>query len=62
MANEDKQVCPECKGQKVIPGNCVCNMEWRGTMIGDEMDDCQCSQEVECPMCRGTGFIAEEER
>ena len=48
---------PQCDGKKVIPGTCVCNMEWRGTKTGDDWDECQCSEEVECPTCHGTGYV-----
>lgn len=57
MSEKNKKICPQCDGKKVIPGTCVCNMEWRGTQTGDEWEDCQCSEEVECPTCHGTGYV-----
>ncbi len=50
--------CPMCMGKKVIPGTCVCDMEWRGNR-GDEeeWEDCQCAREQQCPVCHGTGLI-----
>lgn len=57
MADTGKKKCPECDGRKVIAGTCTCDMEWRGTQQGDGWDDCQCSQETECTVCNGTGFV-----
>jgi hypothetical protein len=58
MAETDKKECPECKGAKIVPGNCVCDMEWRGNKVDDEeMDDCQCSPEQPCPECGGSGYL-----
>ena len=31
-----KKECPECCGEKNIPGVCECASEWRGTQIGEE--------------------------
>ena len=57
MASRKKQ-CPECKGKKVVPGTCECNMEWRGNQTDDGMEDCRCEDEVTCPTCNGTGEVA----
>ncbi len=55
-----KQVCPECSGNKIIPGSCVCDMEWRGTQTDEGMEDCQCEPDVSCSRCGGTGEIEEQ--
>ncbi|MFH7326803.1 ankyrin [Desulfurivibrio sp. C05AmB] len=61
MSEKNQKICPECKGKKVIPGNCTCNMEWRGTqLLDDQWDDCKCSREEECPICHGTGYVEVE--
>ncbi|MEJ2689589.1 MAG: hypothetical protein P8130_06480, partial [Deltaproteobacteria bacterium] len=39
---------------------CSCNMEWRGSQIGDRWEDCQCTPEVTCTECNGTGFVGED--
>ena len=57
MTQENKTTCPMCAGKKVIAGKCECAMEWRGTQNGDNWEDCQCTPEVECPTCHGTGYI-----
>ena len=57
MAGTEKNICPECDGKKVLSGTCTCDMEWRGTQQGEDWDDCQCTQETECPVCNGTGFV-----
>lgn len=57
MSDTEKKVCPECNGEKVIRGTCECSSEWRGTMAGDEWNDCQCVPQVICPVCKGTGFV-----
>ena len=57
MADEASKVCPECNGEKKIGGNCVCDMEWRGSQNGDAWEDCLCTEEETCPVCRGTGFV-----
>lgn len=57
MTQENTSICPTCAGKKVIPGRCECSMEWRGTQKGDNWEDCQCTPEVRCPTCHGTGFI-----
>lgn len=59
MSTSDSNVCPKCKGEKVIPGECICDVEWRGTQSGDDWDDCICAREQECPICRGTGHIGQ---
>ena len=53
MAAETKKICPECNGEKKIAGNCVCDMEWRGTQKDDEWADCQCTDEEICPGMSG---------
>ena len=35
-AQKTKKECPECCGEKNIPGVCECASEWRGTQIGEE--------------------------
>ena len=60
MSEETKKICPECQGKKVIKGTCVCDMEWRGTQTGDDWEDCQCTPDVECPVCHGTGYVKED--
>lgn len=57
MTDENKTVCPACQGKKVIAGTCECNMEWRGTQGQDNWQDCQCTPEVQCPTCQGTGYV-----
>jgi len=57
---KSKKECPECHGKKVITGECSCDMEWQGTQIGDEYEDCMCAPEQECPLCNGTGYVEEE--
>lgn len=51
------KICPTCKGNKIIPGNCECNSEWRGTDQDDGFQDCQCEPDTECPDCTGKGYI-----
>ncbi len=55
---EEKKTCPTCQGKKVIAGICECSSEWRGTQADDEWQDCQCTPELECPTCHGTGYAA----
>ena len=57
MGQNEQQLCPECKGKKVIPGTCTCDMEWRGTQQGEDWEDCQCTQDELCPVCKGKGYI-----
>jgi hypothetical protein len=58
MVDAGGKECPMCKGMKVIPGSCECNMEWRGNKgDNDEWEDCRCARELECPACHGTGLI-----
>ncbi len=59
MADTKKKACPACNGKKIIKGECVCDMEWRGTQKGDDWDDCQCTPDQDCKMCGGTGFVEE---
>ena len=54
-----KKECPECCGKKNIPGVCECASEWRGTQIGEEWNDCQCTPDITCPTCNGKGYIEE---
>jgi len=56
MTKQEKQTCSTCLGKKVVPGECQCSMEWRGTQKGDEWEACQCTQEQTCPACGGTGY------
>jgi len=51
------KVCPTCKGNKIIAGNCECNAEWRSNDKEEEIQDCQCEPDTECPQCRGKGYI-----
>jgi|GEM_PF-756086 DnaJ-class molecular chaperone len=48
-------VCPTCNGDKIIPGICECDSEWRGTEGENEWNDYQCTPDVICPTCSGTG-------
>ncbi len=58
MSPKKKMVCPECKGSKVVPGTCVCNMEWRGNEGPNGMvDDCRCEKDPVCPRCGGSGSV-----
>jgi len=57
---KNKVTCTTCQGNKVIPGTCECNMEWRGTQNGENWEDCQCTPEVECSRCHGTGYVEVE--
>lgn len=57
MTTEAKKKCPVCQGKKSIPGECICDMEWRGTQKGDNWEDCQCTPDKECIQCSGTGYV-----
>ncbi|MDA3916593.1 MAG: ankyrin [Deltaproteobacteria bacterium] len=54
---KSKTICKRCNGRKIIEGHCECNMEWRSSGDGDYWDDCICEPDLECPDCKGTGFI-----
>lgn len=54
---KSKITCTRCNGKKIIEGNCECNMEWRSSGDNDYWDDCKCDPDLECPDCKGTGFI-----
>jgi len=60
MTQKSKQVCPTCQGEKVVKGTCECNMEWRGSQIDDEWEDCRCMPELECPTCLGSGYVSSD--
>ena len=53
----EKKVCPDCKGKKVIVGNCECNSEWRHQNEEGHVDDCICDPDQECATCNGTGYV-----
>lgn len=55
--NQERTLCPVCEGKKVIPGTCECSSEWRGTQEGEDWEECQCSEEVQCSNCDGTGYV-----
>ena len=55
---KSKKICDRCKGKKMIPGNCECNMEWRDS----EGDDCISEPDQKCPDGNGTGFIENDPR
>lgn len=57
MAERKKKVCPACQGTKIIKGECVCDMEWRGTQQGDDWEDCQCTPDQKCKTCHGKGYV-----
>ena len=61
MTAESKKICPACQGKKVIPGECICDTEWRGTQKEDAWEDCQCTPDKDCTMCSGTGYVGEDE-
>ncbi len=60
MAEKKQKECPMCRGEKTLPGTCVCDSEWRGTQTEEDWNDCQCNPDIECTLCHGTGFILEE--
>lgn len=53
--SEDQQICPECNGEKMIRGVCTCDMEWRGSSVGEEWNDCRCTPDTPCSYCNGEG-------
>ena len=57
MTQEKNVTCPSCQGKKILSGTCECNMEWRGTQKGDDWEDCQCTPDIECSNCHGTGYV-----
>lgn len=57
MKQKKDTICPTCQGSKVLAGTCECNMEWRGTQNGDNWEDCQCTPDIECSTCQGTGQV-----
>jgi len=59
MAELKKVACPECQGHKTVPGECVCDSEWRGTRKGNDWEECQCNDEAPCPLCNGKGYVFE---
>ena len=61
MAEMIKKTCPACQGTTIIKGECVCDMEWRGTQKDDDWDDCQCTPDQMCKTCFGKGFVEEDE-
>ena len=58
MTDDTNTICPECKGEKKIPGTCVCDMEWRGSQEDEDWVDCHCIEEEICPLCHGSGYIS----
>ena len=59
MAETAKKTCPECKGKGTISGSCVCDREWRGSMVNEEWQDCNCAKDEKCPICNGKGVVDE---
>ena len=57
MSEDKKQLCTACAGKKVLKGECVCDMEWRGSGKGDDWEECQCTPDWECTVCSGTGYV-----
>lgn len=55
-----EKTCPQCHGDKVIPGTCTCDMEWRGSQLEDEWSDCQCTPNETCPTCKGAGVVCQQ--
>ncbi len=62
MTQVTKKICPLCQGKKVVTGTCECNAEWRGTQKGEDWEECQCSPEQQCVMCKGSGYIDSDEK
>jgi len=60
MTQEKQKTCPTCNGEKTILGTCVCSQEWRGTQVDDGWEDCQCTPDLKCPACSGTGYTESE--
>ena len=56
---ESKKICPMCNGKKLVKGQCECDMEWRSSDGENNLEDCKCEPDQECPACKGTGFIDE---
>ncbi len=59
MTKEDKDTCPTCRGSRIIAGTCECDMEWRGNQDSDNWEDCQCTPDIECTTCHGSGYCSE---
>ena len=57
MTDDTNTICPECKGEKKIPGTCVCDMEWRGSQEDEDWVDYHCIEEEVCPLCHGSGYV-----
>jgi len=53
----DKKICPQCKGSKILSGQCECNAEWRGADEEEGVNDCICEPDTKCPECQGKGYI-----
>ena len=58
MEQETNVICPTCQGRKVTEGVCECSSEWRGTQSDNDWEDCQCTPELTCATCEGTGVVA----
>ena len=54
---KSKKKCPECLGEKILPGTCECNSEWRGSQGDDEWNECQCTPDIPCPVCNSSGVV-----
>jgi len=60
MSEGKRTVCPQCQGAKTVPGECVCDNEWRGSQIdAEQWEDCHCERELPCPVCHGKGYVEE---
>jgi hypothetical protein len=55
MNTIQQDVCPTCNGDKMIPGVCECDSEWRGTEVNNDWADCHCTPDVTCLTCNGSG-------